>query len=623
MASDQAQLDDGMIAPPTGLSAPVKLVIWDLDETLWTGTLSEGPVRLAPARAELVRELNRRGIMNSICSKNDHAAARDRLIAENLWEEFVFPSVSWSPKGQQIARIIADMQLRPENVLFIDDNVGNIEEARFYVTGIQTAGPEIAASMLSLQQLKGKDDRRLSRLQQYQLLERKVADRASTASSNEDFLRSCDICVHLGEDCVAETDRLVELMNRTNQLNYTKRRVTESEFRVMLADDMRETRYVHVRDRYGDYGICGLYSLRNGQLTDFVFSCRILHMGVEQWLYRELGCPPIKVVGEVSTALQPDNSVDWIRQIAVNAHEPPITSGDVAERSPSHSSHVLLKGGCDLWVVHDFLHGSLIDEFTYPSATGADVRGDHTEILRRSTQDVLHDFGSLIDRLPFLDRPAYSSQLVRSPEAFGTIIYSVLMDYTQGLYRFEDTKFVVPYGQHDEDITDPTHWPYLESQWAAVGVDRPFLAWFSEHFSYEGGLSPAAFQDNLRWLRASLPMSSRLILINGAEVVLDHDRELDRHLHHRRMNQALDEMVHALPNTVLCDVRHLVTSADDVANNIRHYHRRAYMEIAKRLTELVEDDIDVETRAPIVQMRKFQRRVRRKIGRMMKDGQRR
>ncbi len=58
------------------LSAPVKLVVWDLDDTFWKGTLSEGPVELDPVLVELVRTLNRRGIVNAICSKNDEAPVR-------------------------------------------------------------------------------------------------------------------------------------------------------------------------------------------------------------------------------------------------------------------------------------------------------------------------------------------------------------------------------------------------------------------------------------------------------------------------------------------------------------------------------------------------------------------
>ena len=42
-----------MEQPPTKTTStpPVKLVVWDLDETLWSGTLSEGPVESWTRRA--------------------------------------------------------------------------------------------------------------------------------------------------------------------------------------------------------------------------------------------------------------------------------------------------------------------------------------------------------------------------------------------------------------------------------------------------------------------------------------------------------------------------------------------------------------------------------------------
>ena len=105
------------------LRESIKLVIWDLDDTFWAGTLSEGDVELLEANVAVVRELNSRGIVNAICSKNDFAAVEQRLIAaDRLWDEFVFPRIGWMPKGKAIAQLIDDMQLRPSNVLFIDDN---------------------------------------------------------------------------------------------------------------------------------------------------------------------------------------------------------------------------------------------------------------------------------------------------------------------------------------------------------------------------------------------------------------------------------------------------------------------------------------------------------------------
>ena len=192
----------------------------------------------------------------------------------------------------------------------------NREEVRHSVPGIQVAGPEIIDGLLDRPQLAGKDDRRLTRLEQYRVLERKVVDRTAVPGSNEGFLRSCDIRIGVFTDAQSEADRLFELVLRTNQLNFTKRRPDRDEFDRLLADTRRATGYVRVRDRYGDYGICGFYSLDPAErsLTDFLFSCRILNMGVEQWLYDRLGRPSVAVVGEVASELDTEaqGSVDWI-----------------------------------------------------------------------------------------------------------------------------------------------------------------------------------------------------------------------------------------------------------------------------------------------------------------------
>jgi FkbH-like protein len=593
--------------------AALKLVIWDLDDTLWRGTLSEEEVELDEERAELVRELNRRGIVNSICSKNDLAAARERLQRDGLWEQFVFPSISWSPKGARVAQIIDEMQLRATNVLFVDDNVGNLQEALHFVPDLQIAGVELLAELLELPQAAGKDDRALTRLAQYRVLERKVSDRELATESNEDFLRSCEIHVQLCEPLAADSERLLELINRSNQLNFTKSRMTEPQLRALLAEPARETRYVRVYDRYGDYGVCGFYSLSEGRLSDFVLSCRILHMGVEQWLYARLGEPQIEVLGEVASPLQPAQAVDWItfEDESTAAAPAPAAKGHAA----ASSSRILLKGGCDLFMLNGFLGGAIKTEFTYPSASGAEVHSDHTEILRRSSRATIAEFGPIVDRLPFLDRAAYGSRIVRRPKSFGTLIFSVLMDYTQGLYRLRDSDFVVPYGQHDEDATDPANWSALEGRWGNGGVDRPFLEWFAESFEYEGALPVERFQENVRWLSETLPSGCKLVLINGAEVALENDAEPARHLHHERMNRALEQVVGQLPNATICDVRPIVVSPEDLKDNLRHYTRQTYLQMAELIKQIVGDELRIEQRPLLMRLHRAQRKLERTVER--------
>jgi FkbH-like protein len=568
-----------------GLSGPVKLIVWDLDETLWSGTLSEGPVLLDPSRADLVRTLNRRGIVNAICSKNDPAEARDRLEQAGLWGEFVFARVDWSPKGPRVAQIIEDAQLRPENVLFIDDLPLNRGEVRHFVPGIQTAGPEIVDRLLTQPELAGKDDRGLTRLQQYRMLERRLADRRSGSETTEDFLRSCDIRIGVYYDAESEAERLFELLSRTHQLNFTKRRPTKEEFEAMLADPGHDTGYVRIRDRYGDYGICGFYSLSpgTGALEDFLFSCRVLHMGVEQWMYDYLGRPAIAIAGEVASSLEA--SVDWITMDTEDcdgARALDVGHGTTGHETPSQPNRVLMIGGCDLTTTAQFLGGRITTEFAHTGPTGAFIHVGHTVLLRQSASGLSDRQADLVRRIPFLDEGVFESSAVVSPE-YDILVYSVLTDYTQGLYRHRRLGLIAPWYQFDRDVTDPAIWPFLEARFGREGVDRDFLTWFAQEFEYTGGISASSFQENIRWLSASIPTGARLVLLNGAEVPIDNPREPARHLRHKLMNDALDEITASLPNATVCDVRTFVLSEDDLTDNIRHYRRQAYLRMAEEI----------------------------------------
>ena len=577
------------------LREPIKLVIWDLDDTFWAGTLSDGDIELLEVNVAVVRELNRRGIINAICSNNDFAAVEQLLItADRLWDEFVFPRIDWMPKGQTIAQLIDDMQLRPSNVLFIDDNVSNLREAEYFAAGLQTAGPEIIPKLLDLPQVKGKDDSKLSRLRQYRQLQTKLADRQSWTASNEDFLRSCGIHVEISADLAAERERVLELINRTNQLNYTKRRLTEDEFTELIKEAGRDSGYIRVFDRYGDYGISGFYSIKDGKLTDFLFSCRILHMRVENWLYQHLGSPPITVIGEVATALDPETPVPWIYTTAADAAR----TRDESTVGMNMHTRVLLKGGCDLIQVDDFLAGRLETELSYTNGKGCYVEWHHIEVIRRSNPETVARFGTAIDRLPFISRSEYNTRVLDPACGYTHVALSLLNEYGQGLYRLRNTDFVVPYGQYYVDITDPRNWGEL----AANDLHPEFLEWFSEEFEFCGAVTIDRFRENIRWLSQAMPTGRTLVLINGAEVGLaDLNAATTRlHLQHRRYNQALDELNAELSNVLICDVRDFIRTSDDVTFNTRHYSRKTYLKLAESLAEQTQSNLRVVERRPLM-----------------------
>ena len=273
--------------------ATIKCVIWDLDDTLWYGTLAEKEhVAVRPELARLVRRLDAKGIVNCICSKNDYHEARTRLEDFGLWEYFVFPVIAFAPKGPAVASLLTTMQLRAQNVLVLDDNPSNRNEILFYCPGVTVADANDSGIIAALEEL-AENATGSSRRAQYRVLERKAKVRAEYAD-NAAFLEESDItvCVLRNPADLVHTDRIVELVNRSNQLNYTSSRFTDEEFESYIAGP--DSVHIHhgvvfVYDRFGDYGLVGFYALderpTKPKLDHFVFSCRVLGMGVEQAIY--------------------------------------------------------------------------------------------------------------------------------------------------------------------------------------------------------------------------------------------------------------------------------------------------------------------------------------------------
>ena len=117
---------------------PIELVIWDMDEAFWSGTITAGPVQLIPSHVHFLKELTALGVKNSICSKNYFGTVQKELARLGVWEYFVAPSINWDDKGARISGILAETGVKAENAIFIDDLIENIEDAHLHNPGIHT-----------------------------------------------------------------------------------------------------------------------------------------------------------------------------------------------------------------------------------------------------------------------------------------------------------------------------------------------------------------------------------------------------------------------------------------------------------------------------------------------------
>jgi len=71
------------------------------------------------------------------------------------------------------------------------------------------------------------------------------------------FLRSCQMKLHLIEYRFEYFDRVCELVQRTNQLNFSGRKYRREEIQLIFADERLEKWVLECSDKFGSYGVVG------------------------------------------------------------------------------------------------------------------------------------------------------------------------------------------------------------------------------------------------------------------------------------------------------------------------------------------------------------------------------
>ena len=594
----------------------VKLMIWDLDNTFWNGTLSEGEVSPIAENLEFVRKSARCGIVHAICSKNDAEQALAKLSSsdfENIREYFVFPSIDWTPKAERIRGMLEDMALRPENVLFLDDEAFNLREARFVLPGLRTAGPEVLSELRTQLQSLPESDPQLKRREQYRILEQKAVDR-TRAGSNLEFLRSSDIRLSLITDCMPHFDRVCELIARTNQLNYTKLRQTPEEVRTLLSDPDVGCVLVSAADRYGDYGIVGFVAgekKAGGALIHFLFSCRTMGMGVEQYLYQKMGYPEIYIAEPVAVKLEKKEIVTWIREEAYTPGNDTQRADPekLEQRTPEIAKpKVLLKGPCDIDGITPYLNAYMDIEMetNFVDNRGIVVAGsNHSLHLYELFHTPLEKIRETITASGFLCDADFMTYMFQDP--YDAVVFSTLSDGHSGVYRDRETGVRICFGSCRFDLTSPVNWPgYLSGEYPGHGVDftEETLERFAERFAFEGSQTPDQVVKSLRWMRRKLPEQTKLILLLGSEYeAQENTSEFAFHASiYRELNKALYEAFADAEDVWLLNISDYLVDQSSFVGCTNHFAKQVYHAVAEDLRGVIAPDLFGE-RTPEAQVR--------------------
>lgn len=269
------------------VAAPKKCLIWDLDDTLWKGTLLEGEAEtLQPRAREVIEELDRRGILMAIASRSEAKAALDRLKAFGLDEFFVAAEIGYVPKSQSITVIAKKLNLDVGAMAFVDDNEADRAEVAFAHPGVACFDGGDLSVLVDNPALKPRfvtPESKRRRELYWTGIERQQAEDGWSGPS-EDFQRSLQLQFEVARATVRDLQRMEELIHRTNQLNSTGRLFSYSELRRMINCDHWVVIACNLEDRFGTYGKIGLALVsitpEVWRVSTLIMSCRVMSRGV-------------------------------------------------------------------------------------------------------------------------------------------------------------------------------------------------------------------------------------------------------------------------------------------------------------------------------------------------------
>lgn len=560
----------------------IKLIIWDLDDTFWKGTLSEGGITECN-NVELVKTLSYNGVINSVCSKNDYDKAEKELESLGINDFFVFKSIDWSPKGPRIKRLIKDMGLRPVNVLFIDDNIVNLHEAEHYNEGLMIAEPDIIDRIAAFFKNKDLADPKLKRLAQYKVMQAKLESR-SEYDDNLSFLYSTQTQVSLSYNCETEIQRIYELIHRTNQLNFTKERIPIEELKDLIADDNIKTGYVSVKDKFGDYGIVGFFAVKDGRLIHFLFSCRTIGQGVEQYVYSKLNYPELVVKGDVVSSVSDAPAPEWINS----------DKNKISENRLKANSKIVFKGACDLACMSEYLNSeNIIEEFTYLGSERKNNIEHHNHSVNYLGWHDLsaHDRERLVQELAFNDKDMFDTHMF--DDNVTLLIVSTMIEPNLGIYRNKVTGEKIAFGECIHPLTDKSLWPaYMNNEFytADNNFSKEWLEWFENRYEFIGALSPQEICDNAKRLLELLPPTTSVAYILGPEMPFDGETNpnyFGREKIYLEINKLFRELSESNPRVFLIDVNRWVKKQSAFTNNINHWQRQVYYNMANCVNDFI------------------------------------
>jgi FkbH-like protein len=287
-------------------SSPMKGLITDLDGTLWSGIVGEVGVEgvswslsehspIHGLYQQLLKHFSEMGVLLAIASKNEPTVVKEALLREDLYipgSAFYPVRADWGAKSRHIGEILRAWNIGPDSVVFVDDSAMELDEVKTAfpsMTCLQFPTKQPAASVALFEQLRdlfGKQAvTREDTLRQASIQAGEVFRESAQSPDNGDFLRSLKGRVTFDHRKNAANQRLLELINKTNQFNLNGIRLTEGEWLRRVADPESFAIGIAYEDKLGPLGVIGVVAGKQVagriEISTWVMSCRAFSRRIE------------------------------------------------------------------------------------------------------------------------------------------------------------------------------------------------------------------------------------------------------------------------------------------------------------------------------------------------------
>ncbi len=290
-----------------------KCLILDLDNTLWGGVIgddglqnlvlgSDHPVGAAFRDfQQYVKDLQRRGIILAVCSKNDADNAKEGFSHPDSilkLEDFSAFKANWNPKPGNIREIAQELNIGLDSMVFVDDNPA--ERALVAEQLPEVAVPDIGSEVSLFAEILEREryfevdkvvQEDLSRADFYSSNAQRKASESAFGDYGE-FLDSLEMTAEIGPFLPVYLERVTQLINKTNQFNLTTRRYTSAEVEAIARDPNFVTLYGRLVDKFGDNGLVsvliGRVAAGTLELDVWLMSCRVLNRELELAMFDAL-----------------------------------------------------------------------------------------------------------------------------------------------------------------------------------------------------------------------------------------------------------------------------------------------------------------------------------------------